>query len=248
MKQYSVLSVDGNVADETGAILLETLRSNVANTATGFLQLPRGTTAQRPSTPLDGMRRYNTTTLRDEFYANGAWRNHARLEGDTFTGNVGVTGNLSATNMISVGTSVANPTSGALVLSRNGGQFFIENTAGATNEKLWDILNNTTTLRWRAVNDANNAATNYFEINRTGLTINTVCFPNGNVGIGASTASQKLTVVGNVLASQFRISALNTAPASASATGTLGEIRYDADYMYVCVATNTWKRSPLTTW
>ena len=39
-----------------------------------------------------------------------------------------------------------------------------------------------------------------------------------------------------------------TAPASASATGTAGELRYDGDYVYVCVATNTWKRTALTTW
>jgi hypothetical protein len=39
-----------------------------------------------------------------------------------------------------------------------------------------------------------------------------------------------------------------TAPASASATGTAGDIRYDADYIYVCTATNTWKRAALATW
>ena len=38
------------------------------------------------------------------------------------------------------------------------------------------------------------------------------------------------------------------APGSASATGTAGDIRYDANYVYVCVATNTWKRSALATW
>ncbi|MCC5631697.1 hypothetical protein LC613_28685 [Nostoc sphaeroides CHAB 2801] len=53
---------------------------------------------------------------------------------------------------------------------------------------------------------------------------------------------------GALTTTQFRLSALNTAPASATATGTLGEIRYDANYMYVCTATNTWKRSALTTW
>lgn len=36
--------------------------------------------------------------------------------------------------------------------------------------------------------------------------------------------------------------------ASATATGTTGQIRTDSDYIYVCVATNTWKRSPLSTW
>jgi hypothetical protein len=41
---------------------------------------------------------------------------------------------------------------------------------------------------------------------------------------------------------------INTAPTSPTATGVKGEIRIDADYIYICVNTNTWKRSPLTTW
>lgn len=47
---------------------------------------------------------------------------------------------------------------------------------------------------------------------------------------------------------KFYVSALNTAPASASATGTTGEIRITATYIYVCTATNTWVRTALTTW
>ena len=37
-------------------------------------------------------------------------------------------------------------------------------------------------------------------------------------------------------------------PASASATGTAGEICWDANYIYVCTATNTWKRTAIATW
>lgn len=37
-------------------------------------------------------------------------------------------------------------------------------------------------------------------------------------------------------------------PASAVATGLKGDICWDADYVYVCVATNTWKRSAIATW
>lgn len=49
-------------------------------------------------------------------------------------------------------------------------------------------------------------------------------------------------------ATQYRLSSLNTAPASATATGTTGEIRITSDYIYVCIATNTWVRAALTTW
>lgn len=37
-------------------------------------------------------------------------------------------------------------------------------------------------------------------------------------------------------------------PASASATGTAGEVAWDANYIYVCTATNTWKRVAISTW
>lgn len=37
-------------------------------------------------------------------------------------------------------------------------------------------------------------------------------------------------------------------PSSASDTGNTGDICWDSNYVYVCVATNTWKRSSLSTW
>lgn len=39
-----------------------------------------------------------------------------------------------------------------------------------------------------------------------------------------------------------------TAPASATATGSTGQIIWDANYIYVCVATDTWKRVAIATW
>lgn len=41
---------------------------------------------------------------------------------------------------------------------------------------------------------------------------------------------------------------LDTAPASATATGTTGEIRVTTTHIYVCIATNTWVRAALATW
>jgi hypothetical protein len=57
-----------------------------------------------------------------------------------------------------------------------------------------------------------------------------------------------LQVNGSVKATQFRLSALNTAPSSASDTGTLGEIRIVNGFIYICVATNTWQRAAIATW
>ena len=35
----------------------------------------------------------------------------------------------------------------------------------------------------------------------------------------------------------------SNAPATASSTGSAGDIRYDSGYVYICVATDTWKRA-----
>ncbi len=40
---------------------------------TGYMQLPVGTTAQRPASPVNGMLRYNTTTTSIEMYLNSNW-------------------------------------------------------------------------------------------------------------------------------------------------------------------------------
>lgn len=55
------------------------------------------------------------------------------------------------------------------------------------------------------------------------------------------------TVAGSITSASLNIAALNAAPASATATGTIGEIKFTADHIYVCVATNTWKRVAIAT-
>ena len=52
---------------------------------------------------------------------------------------------------------------------------------------------------------------------------------------------------GGVVISNLRFKTSST-PASSSATGTTGAIEYDADYIYICTATDTWKRVAISTW
>ena len=70
---------------------------------------------------------------------------------------------------------------------------------------------------------------------------------DGNVGIGTTNPSEKLDVNGNIKATQFKLSDLNTAPSSSSDTGTKGEIRVTADAIYICSATDTWVKADLAT-
>lgn len=68
----------------------------------------------------------------------------------------------------------------------------------------------------------------------------------GNQALKADTNNSNLTGITNAV--QYKLSALNTAPATSTSTGILGEIRVVSDFIYVCIATNTWVRTPLTTW
>jgi len=66
---------------------------------------------------------------------------------------------------------------------------------------------------------------------------------SGNVGIGTTGPTELL----DVNSDSFRLRSSQT-PASASATGTQGQICWDTNYLYVCTATDTWKRAALATW
>jgi hypothetical protein len=46
---------------------------NPVFTGTGFMLIPKGTTAQRPVSPVNGEIRYNTDTTQFEGYQGGAW-------------------------------------------------------------------------------------------------------------------------------------------------------------------------------
>ena len=63
---------------------------------------------------------------------------------------------------------------------------------------------------------------------------------DGNVGIGTTSPATLLDINGD----SVRVRTSQT-PAS-NGTGVQGEIAWDASYIYVCTATNTWKRAALT--
>lgn len=52
----------------------------------------------------------------------------------------------------------------------------------------------------------------------------------------------------DLIVRNLRMSAPTGVPATAGATGTEGSIRWDADYIYICTAANTWKRVAIATW
>jgi hypothetical protein len=77
----------------------------------------------------------------------------------------------------------------------------------------------------------------------------TVTFTDSN----SISASGLISTAGNIfaigtVAASFLATDSSGAPASASATGTTGSIVADANYIYVCTATDTWKRVAIATW
>ena len=69
----TILTVEDPTADRTVTLPDESGTVVVKDSNTGAIQLPVGTTAQRPASPSVGMVRYNTTTNHFEGYDGSAW-------------------------------------------------------------------------------------------------------------------------------------------------------------------------------
>lgn len=66
---------------------------------------------------------------------------------------------------------------------------------------------------------------------------------NGDTGFGDNSPTAKVDINSDIL----RLRTSKT-PSSASDTGNQGDICWDSNYIYVCTASNTWKRAALSTW
>lgn len=193
-------------------------------TANNNLRVSRiiGGAATAYSIRQDGVVRSDVTT------AAGGYLNQLNTLDSTFT--------LSTYNHF----YAAQGTKGASNTLTNQVGFLVDNSfTAATNNYAFRGQISSGTNRWNTFMDG--TAPNYFA---------------GKVFVGTTTdvsgadllVGGAANVAGALTSGQFRLSALNTAPSSATDTGTLGEIRITTDYIYVCVATNTWVRSALTTW
>lgn len=211
------------------------------------------------------------------FFATGGTNERVRITTGgqvNIAGNFTSTNNaLQVAGNVAIGSTTAAPTNGLLVTGNiiTGGNIGINLSGGATNNSYGitsngdattntggmvirragtDVMyigniatNNTTDFEfWNPRNGYTRFGTNNLE--RMRIT------SDGNVLINTTTdnGTDKLQVNGSTVSTQYKLSALNTAPASATATGTTGEIRVDANYIYICTATNTWKRVAIATW
>ena len=72
---------------------------------------------------------------------------------------------------------------------------------------------------------------------------------NAQTRIGKGQNYTEVSVGGKLTTTQPTINiAVSKTPTSSSAPGTKGDICWDTNYVYICVETNTWKRSPINSW
>ena len=70
----------------------------------------------------------------------------------------------------------------------------------------------------------------------------TTYLPTYSGNVANLVTSGFLAVFGNVFVANTYV------PALANSTGLSGQVVWDSDYIYICVATNTWKRANVSTW
>lgn len=96
--------------------------------------------------------------------------------------------------------------------------------------------------------------TNIFEIKKSGTsqfrisTAGVVTVANNLFIDGMARVEDSLEVADLLTVENFLILSNKFTPASASAPGVLGQACWDDFYWYVCIATNTWKRTGIATW
>lgn len=83
-------------------------------------------------------------------------------------------------------------------------------------------------------------------ISASGNNLSVAANTGGVVNLGTASNGSLFTVDGNGVIKTQGGSAIT--PANAFATGTAGMIQWDASYIYVCTAANTWKRAAIAAW
>ena len=189
-----------------------------------------------------------TTTFKDD---SGTYGVAVASNGDvTFTnagGTVGATWDASAnSNIGGLGIGTLTPTA-LLHISQNTGegtpatpfQAVIQNNSSGNGSSLLILGSNTggSNLYFGDYNQVYIGGINYDH------SANTMTFRIANNERIKINSAGDLTILNDTLNI-----ATQATPATASATGVKGDIQHDTNYIYVCTATNTWKRAAIATW
>lgn len=67
-----------------------------------------------------------------------------------------------------------------------------------------------------------------------------------NLNFAQSEISAIQSILNNISATSTVV--LPSVPPTPTAAGTKGQMAYDGNYFYICIATNTWRRVAISTW
>ena len=209
----------------------------------------------------------NTTGNFNTAYGFSTLKLNTTGAANTAIGVAALDNNIDGSNNTAIGVSaLTNNTSGGQNVAIGGGSQSFNNTGG-NNVSIGVGSLGRNIAGNQNVAIGNNAGT-YINLSASPLTSsywsvfighNTSALVDGSlneivIGYNAIGAGSNTVTLGNesitktVLSGVIQKRYLDTAPASATATGTTGEIRVTSTHIYVCIATNTWVHSVLTTW
>jgi len=182
------------------------------------------------------------------------------VTGNLSAGNVTTPGNISAAYYTGNGSLLTGVVASNVALISTGNNF--ANTA-VGNGKMWINGGNAigsltpTGLADNMFIITNGTGNCYITLGPTGgIVINPAT--GANVSIGSGTKISSSNFEGGTITATAKINSLGTAgttsgfngpiggPATSTSTGTAGDIWWNASYIYVCTAANTWKRVALT--
>ena len=138
-------------------------------------------------------------------------------------------------SVVDIDNYVTLSTTGQTITDTTGGTNYTLKIANGTTGAVFGI--GTGTNAYGIANDSlNNALSGYVPYNATAssISLNTP----GYIGSLSIDSAGRVTIPNGLI--------IPTGTKASNATGTTGQISYDASYVYICTATNTWKRSPLT--
>jgi len=164
---------------------------------------------------------------------------------DTFSSVMKVTNTLSSAPSTRVSITNSSDTDGPTLLELNqhgtaGNALVITNTATQSSGNLVQITG-------ESGQTALHVTTGNTELNDTLVVTGETILTDTLEVTGDTTLNN--TVVDGELQVNGTIVLPNTSPPTTSIdAGVAGEIRYDATYLYICTAANTWHRTPLSTW
>lgn len=150
------------------------------------------------------------------------------LSGGSFTGPVTFNNNVSARFGNAFDLVINSDGSDSFITEQGSGSLFIKSNGAGI------VFRNSTGANYASMLESTGEA-KLFHIS------------GGSATQRLATSSVGIDVNGSTETDKLRITT-SSAPSSASDTGTVGEIAWDTNYIYVCVGTDTWKRVAISTW